>query len=117
MHPKESAILAGLESLVCDLVAEGKNQPFFERLFAGRKGAWASVPGLGAGLESFASAWKRLSKGLAGNFLVTWLDYPGSLPKDGGTLVIFFLEESFWCKAAFVNRKALLRPVKKPRKA
>ncbi len=103
-----------LENLTCDLLSESQHESFLHALFALPKAAW------GLAHDLFPSRvkpkLKAVEMNLEGDLRVTWLDYPGAQPGDGAALVVFFLDSSYWSKAAFFNRNSLSPPVKKPRK-
>jgi hypothetical protein len=98
-----------LDNLTADLVSESKYQPFVPRLFRAKKATWIPVKELCATLAGAAAALKTIEKRVESDLVVTWLDYPQVDGAVGYALVLFFLEDWYWSKAAWFNCNTLPR--------
>ncbi len=98
-----------LEDLVADLLSFKKYQGVVQRLFAEAKGTWVSAKALCSGNPSAETLRDGLAQLGEDDLFATWLDYPDTPEGAGHALVVFFSPASYWSKAAFYNRSALVK--------
>jgi hypothetical protein len=92
----------GLADFTADLLAQRSNLPFVERLLSGPAATWTAVASLLGDLPDAADRLSALPE--AAELQACWLDFPQSAHGSGYCVVLFFIEDPLWSRAAIYNR-------------